>query len=143
MLNLLLNQKILEVKEANDTAKKDVLKDVTPRLVVMDDTNKRIKWSAVQHINEARRKVNKLHPVNSCLIQSQLAAYRNYKVAYTSISDEDHKSVHAESKYKEEAKYNLHDLQVLITKLKDSATSSKLVNEWGILCNIEPKERSQ
>jgi hypothetical protein len=136
-------QKILEVKDANNIEIKKVLKGVTLRLVEMDDTKKRIEWSAVQHIKEARRKVNKLHPVNSYLIQSQLAAYRNYKVAYTSISDDDHKSVPDKSMYKKEAKYNLHDLQVLITKLKDSATSSKLANEWGGLCNIKPEERPQ
>lgn len=136
-------QEILEVKGEDNTQKKKVLDDLTKRLVEMDGTKKRVEWSAVQHLNEARGKVNKAHSVNSYLIQSQLAAYRNYKVAYTLISDEDHKSVSADSKYKEEAEYNLHDLKALITKLKDSVTSDKLVDQWSIRCNIRPEIRPE
>ncbi len=136
-------QKILDVIDADNTQKKNVLDDVTPRLVEMNGNKERIEWSAIQHINEARGKVNKAHSVNSYLLQSQLAAYRNYKKAYTSIKDGNHISVPDTSMYKKEAKHNLHDLQVLITKLKDSKTSGKLVNEWGRLCNIKPEKRTQ
>jgi hypothetical protein len=134
-------QKILEAKDKDNNKKKEVLEDVTNKLVKMNAVDKPTIWSAVQYIKKARAKVNKAHPVNSYLIQTQLSAYRNYKKAYTSISDSEHISVPDTSMYKKEAKYNLQDLQVLITKLKDSANSSKLVNEWGRLCNIKPEKR--
>ncbi|MHC4270234.1 MAG: hypothetical protein ACYSTS_17480 [Planctomycetota bacterium] len=128
-------QKILEVKDEGDEVKKEVLKNVTQRLVAIDNADPKTKWSAVQTLKKARAKVNKEHPVNSYLIQSQLIAYRNYKVAYTSIST--HISV-PDNQYRREAMYNLHELKVL---LKELNIISELVGYWKNLCNIEVKER--
>ena len=132
-------QKILEAKEADDEEKKNVLNNVTQRLVEMDNTKPKIEWSAVQTLREARAKVNKEHLVNSYLIQSQLSAYRNYKVAYTLIST--HNSV-PDNQYKLEAMYNLNELKVLLSKHRIiDKNIGKLVGYWGKLCNIEAAER--
>ncbi len=130
-------QKILEVKDADDEVKKKVLRNATQRLVEMDDANPKTKWSAVQNLKDARAKVNKDHLINSYLIQSQLSAYRNYKVAYTSIST--HKSV-PDNQYKREAMYNLHELEILLIKLQNDI-NGKLVGYWEKLCNIKAAER--
>ncbi len=132
-------QKILEVKDEGDEVKKEVLKNITQRLVEIDNADPKTKWSAVQTLKKARAKVNKEHPVNSYLIQSQLIAYRNYKVAYTSMST--HNSV-PDNQYRREAMYNLHELKLLLKELqtKDNIIS-KLVGYWEKLCNIEVVER--
>jgi len=131
---------IREAKYSNNEEKKKVLKDVVPLLVEMDETKAKRHWSAVQHIKAVRQKLNKNHPIQSYLIQAQLAAYRNYKVAYTSISGSTHKNV-PDNKYKKEASYNLKDLEVLITTIEGSETSGKLKRYWGMRCNIKPEER--
>ena len=132
-------QKILEVKDEGDEVKKEALKNITQRLVEIDNANPKTKWSAVHTLKKARAKVNKEHPVNSYLIQSQLIAYRNYKVAYTSMST--HNSV-PDNQYRREAMYNLHELKLLLKELqtKDNIIS-KLVGYWEKLCNIEAVER--
>jgi len=131
---------IQEAEYSNNEEKKKVLNKVVPLLVEMDTTKASRHWSAVQHIKAIRQKLNKTHPIHSYLIQAQLAAYRNYKVAFTSISDSSHKFVPDDDKYKKEASYNLKDLEVLITKLEKPEISAKLKRYWAIRCNIKPEE---
>lgn len=110
-------------------------KEIRPRLVgltVSDDKN------AVYILRQARIKAGANHPINVYLIQSQLAAYRNYQVAYQNIYE---KSPGNDDFAKKEAQYNLGDLETLFNNLKFGQAGKTVIDSWKNAYTIMPEPR--
>jgi hypothetical protein len=94
--------------------------------------------SAVKDLHRARERVGAGPPVNLYLIQAQLAAYRNYQVAFKRTHGANPDS---NDPAKKEAQYNLAELQALLNKLQTGAAGDGLVSSWKNSYNLIPAER--
>lgn len=128
--------KIAAMQPGNTEANRLLLeKEVRPRLVgliVSDDNN------AVYILRQARIKAGANHPINVYLIQSQLAAYRNYQVAYQKTFG---KSPGNDDFAKKEAQYNLGELEALFNNLKFGQAGKTVIDSWKNAYTIIPETR--
>jgi hypothetical protein len=107
-------------------------REVRPRLVgltVSDDNN------AVYILRKARCGAGANHPINAYLIQSQLAAYRNYQVAYQNTYG---RSPGNDDFAKKEAQYNLGDLETLFNNLIFGSSGKTVIESWKSAYMIMP-----
>jgi tetratricopeptide (TPR) repeat protein len=91
---------------------------------------------AVSDLTQARASVDKEHPVQVYLIQSQLAAFRNFIVARVELvpNNEPVASPHAVL-----AQQQLDELNELLKKLStEDAQRQALVQYWAKLCGLSP-----
>lgn len=90
------------------------------------------KGGAVGQLAVARGQVDDKHPLQLYLIQAQLAAYRNYKVAVQDLQQED---VPFDDPARREAQHNLFELKQCLQE------GSSLPAHWEFLCDIDALER--
>lgn len=130
-------QKITTMHPGDQEQNRALLENfVQPRLVGLTETDTN---NAVSILKQARRKAGKDHPVNVYLIQSQLAAFRNYQVAYQTTYG---KSPGDDDFAKKEAEFNLGDLQSLCNELNAGPAGANLVKSWENY-NLTPRTRSK
>jgi hypothetical protein len=113
-----------------------VLEEMRLRLVGMTANPK--DKSAVEDLHSARAQAGSRHPVNLYLIQSQLAAFRNYQVACFRIHG---RNPGTNDVAKWEAQHNLYELQVLLNELKAGGAGTNIVEGWKLDYNIVPMPR--
>jgi hypothetical protein len=87
---------------------------------------------AVADVQEAREGVDRDHPVQTFLLQAQLAAYRNYTVAVFRLNNNGAVPVDHPAR----AKANTH-LKELDRLCKATGVSPNLVNYWQKLCGLD------
>ncbi len=90
---------------------------------------------AVANLQTARGAVGRDHPVQSYLIQAQLAAYRNYVVAVDTFQN--HAPVLSDDPARGEAQKQLQELNDLLKLSSDDAQRKALVQYWARLCALE------
>jgi tetratricopeptide (TPR) repeat protein len=89
---------------------------------------------AVTNIQSARGSVGKEHPVQSYLIQAQLAAYRNYVVAVDTFQN--HATVPEHDPARAQAQEQLQELHDVLKLSSDDVRWKELVNYWARLCAL-------
>jgi hypothetical protein len=94
--------------------------------------------SAVEDLRAARALAGSGHPVNIYLIQSQLAAYRNYQVAHFKTNG---RNPGPEDPAKVEAQHNLHELIALLGELKAGPVTQRLAQAWKQNYGLVPTPR--
>jgi hypothetical protein len=87
---------------------------------------------AVANVQSARGLVDRDHPVQVFLIQSQLAAYRNYVVGQDRLNN--HAIVPATHAARTNANAQLKDLDGLV---KTQTGGQELINYWARLCALD------
>jgi len=90
---------------------------------------------AVANIQSARGAVGKDHPVQSYLIQAQLAAYRNYMVAVDTLQS--HATIPSDDPARLQAQQQLQELNGLLKLSGDDAQRKALIQYWARLCALE------
>ena len=116
-------------------ANSNLLTEVARRLVGVPGEKDE---SAVKDLQEARKKAGPTHPVNLYLMQAQLAAFRNYQVAFKRTHDANPDS---NDPAKKEAQNNLFELQDLLKKLAAGPAGDSIVSSWKDAYNIIPIQR--
>ena len=119
----------MEGKDAEE--KRKILdQEIRPRLVGEN--------GAVADIDRARRKAAGEHKVKVYLISAQMAAFRNYQVAYQQAHDG--RDPPDSDTAKMAARKNLGDLDSLVRNLSMDDSGKELVEYWITLCRIRPTQ---
>jgi hypothetical protein len=115
------------------------LKEIKPRLV--GDTGE-AEGSAVQDLHRARAQVEPDRPVHIYLIQAQLAALRNYEVAYTKCYGD---TPPADDPAQQVAAWNLWDLQEILQKNAGAdypgSDGQRWIARWEARYALKAKQR--
>lgn len=90
---------------------------------------------AVANIQSVRDTVEQKHPVQSYLVQAQLAAYRNYMVAMDTFQS--HATVPENDPARVQAQKQLQELNDLLKLSGDDAQRKALVEYWIRLCALK------
>jgi tetratricopeptide (TPR) repeat protein len=90
---------------------------------------------AVANFQSARGAVGRDHPLQSYLIQAQLAAYRNYMMAVDTFQN--HATVPFNDPARGQAQTQLQELNELLKQSSDDAQRKALVQYWTRLCALE------
>jgi hypothetical protein len=122
-----LQQAFLKPSSNEDRPKPQSFDDVKGLLVGSN--------GAVANIQSARGAVGKDHPVQSYLIQAQLAAYRNYLVAVDTFQN--HATVLPNDPARVEANTQLRELNEFLKLSGDDAQRKALVQYWARLCALD------
>ena len=91
---------------------------------------------AVANIEAARNKVDKDHPVQVYLIQAQLAAYRNFQVAFD-YSHQHQQTVPGTHAARAKANEQLKELRRLFTVEQRGQAGVDVINYWIALCTLD------
>lgn len=91
---------------------------------------------AVANIQSARGQVDKDHPVQVYLIQAQLAAYRNFQVAFDYLKQHQ-ETVPATHPARAAANEQLKELRRLFTLEQRGQAGLDLINYWVVLCTLD------
>jgi hypothetical protein len=90
---------------------------------------------AVANLEAARASVDRDHPVNLYLLQSQLAAYRNFMVAKDRLDN--HATVPPTDPARAQANAALKELNRLLKSQNAGPDGQKLVDYWARLCGLD------
>jgi hypothetical protein len=90
---------------------------------------------AIATIDEARRSADPDHPVQSYLLQAQLAAYRNYQVAQRDLNDGGDEE--AANDARRAAQDRLNQLHRLLSRVP-SQQRDAVIAHWQFVCGLQP-----